>query len=258
MSSKKAHQEVAQVVLPSEPVKIYNNYREFVNDFNYHDPNYAFYYKFIKRPISYPLTWLVYKKTSLRPNQLTLFGFIFAALAALFFLQATPIFFILGAISFFIFDIFDDFDGIIARSKAIRSRRGGWLDILAGCIGKYIILGTIAIGVFRMTGDPMYLIMGIVAVMGMASVNNIDHVTKIRFSVVVQQKMKFEDVKPDAKTLAGKLSVLSEIALNIWFVLLIVCGLFNILPIFIIYSALYYLFYPVFQFVYLNHKYKNV
>jgi len=242
----------------SPEIKVYSKYAEFKKDYSYGDPNYSFYYKFIKRPLSYPLTWLVYKKTELRPNTLSYMGFAIAMLSALFFLEGSRTSLVLGALLFFAYDIFDDFDGIIARSKNIRSRRGGWLDILAGCIGKMIITGAIAIGAWSVSGDPFLLVLGVIAVIGMASINNLDHVTKIRYSVVVQQKMKFIETKPDPKTLAGKLSILSEIMVNIWFVLLILSGLFGIMELFLVYSAVYYTLYPITLFFYLNRKYKNV
>ncbi len=235
-----------------------NKYKEFKKDFNYNDPNYAFYYKFIKRPISYPLTWLVYKKTQLRPNTLSYMGFFLAFLSALFFLEGSRVSLVIGALLFFAYDIFDDFDGIIARSKNIRSRRGGWLDILAGCIGKMIVVGAVAIGSFANTGDITNLVLGIISVIGMAAINNIDHVTKIRYSVVVQQKMKFVETKPDPKTLAGKLSMLSEILFNVWLLLIILAGIFDMVNVFLMYSAAYYTIYPITLFFYLNRKYKNV
>lgn len=243
---------------PVAEVKHYTNYNEFKKDFNYDDPNYAFYYKFIKRPIAYPLTWMVYKHTSLRPNTLSYMGFFFAILASIFFWQGTALFFVLGALSFFIYEVFDDFDGVIARSKNIRSRRGGWLDILAGCVGKMIVLGAVAVGMYNATGDNVMLMFGIVALIGMSAINNLDHVTKIRFSVVVQQKMKFIESKPDPRTLAGKLSILSEMLFNVWMILLIVGGLFDFLDVFLLYSAIYYTVYPIALFFYLNRKYKNV
>lgn len=242
----------------TEELKVYKDYAEFKRDFNYNDPNYAFYYKFIKRPISYPMTWFVYKKTNLTPNVLTYIGFVFALLSALFFSLGTYACIVAGVILFFLYEVFDDFDGIIARSKGIRSRRGGWLDILAGCIGKVLVMLGVSLGVFRITGDPYMLILGLVAIVGATSINSIDHVTKIRYSVVVQKKLKFVDTKPDPKTLAGKLSVLSEIMLNIWFVVLILAGLTNRLSVFLWFSAIYYTLYSVAQFFYLNRKYKNV
>ncbi len=246
-----------QMVKTDEGFVPITDYKEFRKQYDYGDPNYSIYYKFFKRPISYPLTWLVYRYTNLRPNALSYIGFFFAILSTIFFWQGTATFFLLGAISFFIYDIFDDFDGVIARSKNIRSRRGGWLDILAGCVGKMMVLASVSIGMFKATGNEFMLLLGLIGVVGMAAVNNLDHVTKIRFSVVVQKKLKFIETKPDSKTLAGKLSILSEILLNAWFILLILAGLFDYLEIFLLYSAGYYAIYPILLFFYLNRKYKD-
>ena len=246
------------MVKTNEGFELITDYATFRKQYDYGDPNYSIYYKFFKRPISYPLTWLVYRYTNLRPNTLSYIGFLFAIIAALFFWQGSVTFFLLGAISFFIYDIFDDFDGIIARSKNIRSRRGGWLDILFGSVGKLIVFVSVSIGMFGATGDEIMLLFGLIGAVGMSAVSQIDFVTKIRFSVIVQKKLKFIETKPDPKTLAGKLSILSEIMLNVWFILLVLGGLFNYLGAFLFYSAVYYAIYPIALFFYLNKKYKNV
>ena len=244
-------------MLPVAP-EVIRSYREFRERYDYHDPNYTFYYKFIKRPISYPLTWWVYKNTTCGPNIFTYIGFAFAFLAAFLFSQGTYGFLIAGFIAFFIYELFDDFDGVIARSKNIRSRRGGWLDILAGTIGKTMLIAGISIGAFRVTQDPRLLIVGVIALVGYSAYTNLDHVTKIRFSVVVQKKLKFEETKPDPNTLAGKISILSEILMNLWPTLLIICTFSNAMPFLVYYTAAYYTVYPVTLFFYLNRKYKNV
>src|SRR3989344_1592929 len=145
-----------QMVKTDEGFVPITDYKEFRKQYDYGDPNYSIYYKFFKRPISYPLTWLVYKYTNLRPNTLTYIGFLIGLIAAFLFSLGTYAGFVWGAIAFFIFELFDDFDGVIARSKNIRSRRGGWLDILAGYIGKFIIVLGITLGLYRASSNPEY------------------------------------------------------------------------------------------------------
>ncbi|MEK6899468.1 MAG: CDP-alcohol phosphatidyltransferase family protein [Nanoarchaeota archaeon] len=233
------------------------DYKSFRKEFDYKDPNYSIYYKFFKRPISYPLTWIIYRYTNLRPNALTYIGFFFALIASFFFILGDWKSLIIGIVFFFIFELFDDFDGIIARSKNIRSRRGGWLDILAGYIGKFIILGSLSVGAFNATQNPLFLILGLVTVISFAALAEMDHVSKIRFSVVAQRKLKFEEHRPDHRTLGGALSIASEILGNAWQYLLLIACLTNRVPEFIIVSALYYLIYAIAQFFYLNWKYRN-
>ena len=231
-------------------------YKEFKERFDYHDPPYSFFYKYVKRPFLYPVTWALCH-TPIHPNVYSYTGFICAMIAALFFSHGTHAAIIAGLVFFFLYEFCDDFDGISARFKGIKSRHGGWLDILSGCIGKMTIIGAIALGVFRMSGDSSYLIAGIIAVLGIATYNTIDHVSKIRFSTVVQKKLKFEEVKPDPHSLAGKLTILSEIFLNIWPSFLVIGVIINKLDWFIIYNALYYPIYATTLFFYISHKYKD-
>jgi phosphatidylglycerophosphate synthase len=232
------------------------DYKTFRKEYDYGDPIYSIYYKFFKRPISYPLTWLIYRYTNLRPNTITYLGFMFAIISAIFFIRGDYTSVVIGGVLFFVFELFDDFDGIIARSKNIRSRRGGWLDILAGYIGKFIILASLAIGAFNSTGDSLYLTLGLAIIVGFASLAEIDHVTKIRFSVVQQKKLKFVEHKPSPKTIGGMLSIVSEIVANIWEYMLLIACFTNQIPLFLIITAIYYPVYAAVQFVYRNHKHR--
>jgi len=235
--------------------KLVETYKEFKEKYNYNDPNHSIYYKFIKRPISYPLTWLIFK-TNLTPNVLTFLGILSAIISALFFSSPTYTSAVLGVIFFFIFELFDDFDGIIARSKNMRSRRGYWLDVLAGDTGRLLVVGGISVGVFQATANPLYLILGILSLIFLASADNLQHVTKLSFAVVQQRKLTYEEVKPDLKTLAGKISYLAEIAGNLWFILLFVLGLTNHLLWFVYFNLAYYFAYSLLLFLYLNHKHR--
>ncbi|PIN94085.1 hypothetical protein COU54_00465 [Candidatus Pacearchaeota archaeon CG10_big_fil_rev_8_21_14_0_10_31_24] len=233
------------------------NYKEFKEKFNYNDPNYAFYYKFIKRPISYPLTWWVFKNTNYTPNQLTLMGVVIVLLSALFFSIGTYVMVIFGAILFFVFEIFDDFDGVIARGKGLTSKRGAWFDTMGGIFGKVIVMFGISIGLYNSLEESKYLILGLIAIAAYTLANILDMSIKIYFTNKKHKKLKFAEHKPDPKTLGGKLSILSESIMNLWYVLLILGGLTNMLYLFIWFAAIYYSIYTVSQFIYRSRFYRN-
>ena len=236
--------------------KVYEDYNEFKKDFNYNDPNYAFYYKFIKRPISYPLCWIVYH-TSLTPNTLTIIGAVFALLAGISLRIGTPLYLIIAAICFFIFELSDDFDGVIARSKNMSSKRGGWLDALVGIFGKSIILAGASIGLYYTTNEPVSLIYGIVGMFGYFAYNIIDNSIKIHFLTTRFKKLKFAEHAPKPETLEGKLSIFSELIMNLWYVVFFLASIFNVIQVFVIFSAIYYPLYAISQFLYRNHIYSD-
>lgn len=233
------------------------NYKRFRADYDYLDPNYAFYYKFIKRPISYPLAWIVYSKTRFTPNQLSFMGLVSVILSAFFFALGGWVYAILGGLLFFLFEVFDDFDGIIARSKKLGSKRGGWFDSVLGVFGKIIITLAISLGVFRVTSDPSYLVLGLIGIAAYGTLNSLDENVKIHFFKQEFRKLRFAEHKPDPATFGGQLSILSEIILNAWFTVLLVSSLTNQLGFFLYFTAAYYSLYALTQFLYRSYQYRN-
>jgi len=232
------------------------SYSEFKEKHKYDEPRHSFYYHYIKRPVSYPLSWLVYH-TPLTPNQLNLFGFLSAVLSTFFFGIGSYLGIILGMVLFQFMEIFDDLDGIIARAKNIKSRRGGWFDILAGCNGKLLVIAGISIGIFRVSNSPSALLWGIAAILGLSALYNIDHVSIIRFSKVEQRKRTYSETKEDSKTLTGKLKILMEVVANSWYLAIILSAIFNEMFLFLKASAAYYISYSILWFVYLAYKHRN-
>ena len=234
------------------------SYTELRQKYDYHDPSYAFYYKYIKRPIAYPLTYIVYRYTSFTPNQLTLFGFVCALFAGMSFSQGTATGALIGALLFFLFECADDFDGIVARAKKMGSKRGAWLDFVNGIWGKLAALIGITLGVYTKTGSIHYLMLGIIAISSFLFVSLLDSSIKNYFVNKPQKKLKFAEHVPNAQTLAGKLSILSEMAMNLSFIAIIFGGLFNRLDVTLYYVSIYFPLYALGKFGYRFRQYAHL
>ncbi len=135
--------------------------------------------KSVNRELSKPFTGFL-MKSSLHPNHVTILSGVAGILAFFAFCFGTRISFILGAIFFELFYILDNCDGEIARAKGLTSKLGSWLDTLVDYCVHVLAFGGIAIGVYRITQNPLVWIAGFGAMMGIF----------LSFFVVTLQKTK--------------------------------------------------------------------
>src|SRR3989344_6385063 len=85
--------------------------------------------KYVFRNISYPISKFLAFYTDVTPNTVTTLGLVIAIAAAVFMWRGS---FIIGGALAFIFLVFDNIDGDIARVKGLSSRLGAWWDFLSG------------------------------------------------------------------------------------------------------------------------------
>ena len=119
--------------------------------------------RYIIRPPAALLVRVLFK-TSVTPNQLTMFSFLFGLAAGAAYLGGTPAFFALGGVLAMISTIFDCGDGMLARGKAITSRYGAFLDLFLDRIADFVVLSGAAFGYFKFTQNIRFLIFGLVTI----------------------------------------------------------------------------------------------
>ena len=106
--------------------------------------------------------WLV--KTPLRPNQVSVgilgVGVLGAVLAA----QGGYANLALGAALFQAQSVLDGCDGEMSRVSHRGSRLGEWLDTVGDDLTNYGFFGGAGLGLYRQTGQPLYLVAGVVCV----------------------------------------------------------------------------------------------
>ena len=96
-------------------------------------------------------------RTSVTPNQITLSGVLVGVLGALFISQADYVSHVVGALLFLCCVVVDGMDGEVARLKLQQSEWGHYLDIISDNVVHVILFVCIAIGLFRQTGDTVYV-----------------------------------------------------------------------------------------------------
>ncbi len=117
--------------------------------------------------------------TSVTPNQLTLASFFIALVAGVVYASGRTAGFVLGGCLAMISAIFDNADGMLARAKGMTSRYGAFLDLFLDRIADFAVLTGVTFGLYRSTGDPRILMLGLLTVglyflqVGLYYLNNI-------------------------------------------------------------------------------------
>jgi phosphatidylglycerophosphate synthase len=115
--------------------------------------------RWLNRPISLAISrWLV--KTPLLPNQVTAVILLVGLLGAGFAAVGTWGFQVLGALLFHAQSVLDGCDGEMSRVTNRGSKLGEWLDTVGDDITNYAFFVGAAWGLYRQSGEALYLIVG--------------------------------------------------------------------------------------------------
>ena len=104
--------------------------------------------------------------TPVSPNQVTLLSFFLGLISTWFFFQGVYGMSLVGAVILVISTWIDGVDGELARLTFRESKMGAKLDITLDCFVNYIVFFSIGVGLTRSSGDNLYAILGLVAVIG--------------------------------------------------------------------------------------------
>lgn len=113
----------------------------------------------VERHLTRPLAGLIVRavlNTRITPNQITIFSFIIGLSAGIFLTMGTRQGFIIGGILAWMASIFDCADGMLARLRNTMSAYGAYLDLSLDRITDLILLGGLAVGYFRWSGNLIF------------------------------------------------------------------------------------------------------
>jgi phosphatidylglycerophosphate synthase len=91
--------------------------------------------------------------TRVTPNALTFGGLLVAILAGLLFARGSYVYYVAGALLFFVSGLFDEMDGMLARIKFRESAFGTWLEGFVDNITYLVIFAGITVGLHRQYGS---------------------------------------------------------------------------------------------------------
>jgi len=111
-------------------------------------------------PFADRLLLLIANHTNLTPNKITLTSFLLIIMSSLCFLQASPLFMIIGSFLFLMIYPLDCVDGGLAKLKYKPTKLGAYIDPLVDFYGAPLVLSGLIFGQYTKTGDVLYLIFG--------------------------------------------------------------------------------------------------
>ena len=110
----------------------------------------GYFNRLLLEPIFDRSTWIIANFTYLTPNQISFIGFCFGLLSALSFASEH---FLWGALSFELMNLFDTFDGRIARLKGFSGKWGMYVDSYCGFYFTFLISLGLAYGLYTRTSN---------------------------------------------------------------------------------------------------------
>lgn len=112
--------------------------------------------RYLNRPISRAISRVLIR-LPITPNGVTLFGLLLSLLSTWFIVRGE---FVLGTLLIQLNSILDGCDGEIARAKFLASPRGERVDRLADSAGNILFGIALPLGLYRVSGNPLYLWLG--------------------------------------------------------------------------------------------------
>ncbi|MEK6932296.1 MAG: CDP-alcohol phosphatidyltransferase family protein [Nanoarchaeota archaeon] len=125
-----------------------------------------------------PMTDFIFSfliKTKITPNNITTLSIFFGLISGIFFAFGDWLHIILGAVLSQFSLICDLLDGDLARTRKLGSEYGMWYDMIATKLFKYFIFLGATIGVYRISKDPLILIVGVVAIFNITTISFISN-----------------------------------------------------------------------------------
>lgn len=145
----------------SEIVDIYRSSRKR-KDINWFTQNVA-------RPPAAVFVWL-FRDTPITPNQVTFLSAVIAAIAGAMLIGCPGwVALVAAAAVFELSFVLDCVDGMLARWRKLASPLGHLLDFLMDELKAMLIYGCVAVRLWRESGDPTILVVGIVGLFALAS-----------------------------------------------------------------------------------------
>lgn len=175
----------------------------------------------IYRPLTERITKLLLK-TNITPNQITLFGIIISLICGIFFSFGNYKNLIIAAILSQLTLVMDLLDGQVARYKNMQTMFGRWYDQIANKIMKFFMVLGATIGVYRITNNPIILVMGTMAIFNITIISFISNMRNFyefskNYSELPQSKKIFIPFGMLTTTLLTISALFNKVSWFLWF-----------------------------------------
>jgi CDP-L-myo-inositol myo-inositolphosphotransferase len=178
--------------------------------------------KYINRPLSIRLTKHLVK-TSITPNQISLFSFFLSVMAATFFFFTNYIPLMIGGILAQVSSIIDGCDGEVARLKYRESNFGGWFDAVLDRYADAFMLFGLTYNTFVRSGNILFLVIGFFAIIG----SFMNSYTADKYDSLMKRKLGYSGGFRIGRDIRIFLIFIGAIIYQPFFILLILALLMN-------------------------------
>ena len=128
-----------------------------------------FWNLYVCRPVAAVVVAAI-EKTRITPNQVTLSAVVVAVISAAMIVLLPGTWGLIAAVVVFELSyVLDCVDGMLARWRGIQSTQGHLLDFLMDEIKAFVILGAVAVRLWRDRQDELFLLLGIAGLVALAS-----------------------------------------------------------------------------------------
>lgn len=180
-------------------------------------------YRLISEPIA-----LLLSKISVTPNQVSFMSVVSSIVAGAFFSLGEWSYLAIGYIFLQLTYLLDHVDGNLARYTGKSSEFGRWVDEITNKLHKFFFVLGVSVGLFRMTNNAFYLILGSVAMFNWFFSAYISE-TKTRFDSRRSEKSKtsfgqFLKQMPMpliVNNIFGLLVLINKADLALWFIAIV-------------------------------------
>jgi phosphatidylglycerophosphate synthase len=179
------------------------------------------------RKVSEPIA-IILSKTSITPNQVSSMSILTSIITGIFFSLGEWSYLIIGYLFLQLTIILDHVDGNLARYTGTSNALGIWIDNISNKFHKFSFIFGASLGIFRLTNNPFYLMLGFAAMFNWIFAGYISE-TKTRFDIKGSEKSKrsigqFLNQMPMALiviNIFGFLVLINNAKLALWFVTIV-------------------------------------
>lgn len=166
---------------------------------------------------------LMLSKTKITPNQISFLSILMSGFGGLSFSFGEWKNLLLGFLFLQITMLLDHVDGNLARITGKSNNFGAWVDSISNKLHRFFLLLGAAIGVYNITKNPLYLILGSIAIFNWNFSGYISE-TKERFmfkestSIFKESKKKFMPVSLLMLNALGFAALINRMDIGLWFI----------------------------------------
>lgn len=175
---------------------------------------------FIYRPISERIALLI-AKTQVTPNQVSFLSIVTSFISGVFFYLGEWKYLLFAFVFLQLTILLDHVDGNLARYTNRCTELGKWTDAISNILHKFFFLFGASVGVFRITNNPLYIILGFLALFNWnfsAFINATRYMLNFKkHPTLFKESKRYFPVSLIGYNIIGLSALLNKVGYMLWF-----------------------------------------